>query len=55
MAKPIKDTPLLTGKDAERFRWHLEHPSTISNKRREEAIKIYEILKTNNPDCELFK
>ncbi|MBR1543120.1 MAG: hypothetical protein IJ628_10990 [Bacteroidaceae bacterium] len=55
MAKPIKDTPLLTGKDAERFRWHLEHPSPISKKRREEAIKIYEILKTNNPDCELFK
>ena len=27
MARPIKETPVLTGKDAERFRWHMSHPS----------------------------
>lgn len=55
MAKPIKDTPVLRGKDAERFRWHMEHPSPISKERREEALRIYGILKSNNPNCELFR
>ena len=55
MAKPIKDTPVLRGKDAERFRWHMEHPTPISEERRSEAWKMFAILKANNPDCELFR
>ena len=27
MARPIKEIPIMTGKDAERFRWHMDHPS----------------------------
>ena len=55
MAKPIKDTPVLRGKDAERFRWHMEHPTPVSEERKREAWEMYNILKANNPDCALFQ
>ena len=35
MARPIKETPVLTGKDAERFRWHMSHPSPASSEEKE--------------------
>ena len=55
MAKPIKDTPVLKGEDARRFRWHLEHPSPVSKEDKERARKAYELLKKNSPDCFLFR
>ena len=55
MAKPIKDTPVLKGKDAERFRWHMEHPTPISEERRSEAWRMWKIAKENNPNCDFFR
>ena len=55
MAKPIKDTPVLRGKDAERFRWHMEHPTPISEERKEKARMMCEIARSNNPSCDFFK
>ena len=55
MARLIKDTPVLKGKDAERFRWHMEHPTPVSEKFKEEAKKAYEEAKRNSPKCSLFK
>ena len=55
MARPIKDTPTLTGNDAKRFRWHLEHPSPVSTEEKERARIAYEMLKHNSPECPLFK
>lgn len=55
MAKPIKDTPVLRGKDAERFRWHMEHPTPVSEERRSEAWRMWEIAKENNPNCDFFR
>ncbi|MBR1465806.1 MAG: hypothetical protein IJ607_05535 [Bacteroidaceae bacterium] len=55
MARPIKETPILKGEDATRFRWNLEHPSPSSAQRKERAREIYSILKANNPECDFFK
>ena len=55
MARPIKETPVLTGKDAERFRWHMDHPSPVSEEEKERARLAYEMLKRNSPDCPLFR
>ncbi len=30
MARPIKETPVLKGKDVERFKYNLEHPTPVS-------------------------
>lgn len=54
MARPIKDTPVLTGKDAERFRWHMDRPSPVSEEEKERARLAYETLKRNSPNCSLF-
>ena len=55
MARPIKETPVLTGKDAERFRWHMDHPSPVSEEEKEMARQAYEMFKQNSPDCPLFR
>jgi hypothetical protein len=55
MARPIKETPVLTGKDAERFRWHMNHPSPVSEEEKERARQAYEMFKHNSPDCPLFR
>jgi len=55
MARPIKDTPVLTGKDAERFRWHMDHPSPVSEEEKIRAWQSYEAAKRNSPNCSLFR
>ena len=39
MARPIKASPLLKGKDVERFKYNLEHPTPVS---AEEVAKARE-------------
>ena len=55
MARPIKDTPVLSGKDAERFRWHMEHKMPVSEEEKERARLAYESAKRNSPNCSLFR
>lgn len=45
MARPIAPTPVLTGKDAQKFERHLENPAPISKERKEAARKAYEAFK----------
>lgn len=46
MARPIKDTPGLYGKDAERFEQLISHPTPISDEERERAEIAYEVMKS---------
>ena len=45
MARPIKDTPIISGKDEERFLKAMENIVPISKERREEIKKTYEWFK----------
>lgn len=45
MAKPIKDTPELFGKDAERFAKMIANPIAISEERKEEIRRSFEKFK----------
>jgi hypothetical protein len=45
MARPIKETPILRGKDAKRFREAIENVKPVSKERMEEINKSYEFLK----------
>lgn len=45
MAKPIKETPTLYGKDAERFLKSIENPKKISKEQKEIMLKNYNELK----------
>jgi hypothetical protein len=45
MARPIKETPVLTGKDATRFRKATENVKPVSKERLKEIEKSYELLK----------
>lgn len=45
MARPIKETPVLKGKDAERFTNEMENVGRASKEEIEEARKAYEALK----------
>ncbi len=45
MARPIKQTPVLKGKDAKRFAERLAHPSPVSQSEKDEARKAYEAFK----------
>lgn len=45
MARPIKETPVLKGKDAERFAEKMETVGRASAKEIEEAHKAYEAFK----------
>lgn len=48
MALPIKDTPVLTGKDAERFLKNISNPKPVSKEEYERAKAIYNKLKERN-------
>jgi len=41
MAKPIKETPVLTGKDAVRFAYAVAHPRPVS---REEVLRAQAVF-----------
>lgn len=45
MAKPIKETPILIGEDAARFREAAENIVPVSDKEKEAAKAIYEEFK----------
>lgn len=45
MARPIKETPILTGKDAERFTERMANVGRASSSEIEEARKAYEAFK----------
>ncbi|MCM1452564.1 MAG: hypothetical protein NC102_09900 [Clostridium sp.] len=46
MARPIKETPELFGKDAERFEKLISHRMPVSQEERERARKAYEVMKS---------
>lgn len=46
MARPIKETPVLRGKDAERFEERLKHPHPANDKERQAAKEAYEKFKS---------
>ena len=46
MARPIKETPVLKGKDAERFAKRMAQVGRASKEELEEARKAYETFKT---------
>lgn len=48
MAKPIKETPVLTGDDAVRFRKAVEDVVPVSEEEKREARAIYEKVMKNN-------
>lgn len=45
MARPIKETPVLRGKDAEKFAMRMAHPAPVSSAEKEAARKAYEAFK----------
>lgn len=45
MARPIKETPVITGKDAKRFAEKMAHLKPESNEEKEAAKKVYEKFK----------
>ncbi len=42
MARPIKETPVLTGKGAENFARRMANPAPVSDAEKEAARKAYE-------------
>lgn len=46
MARPIKETPELYGKDAERFEQMISQSRPVSAQERERARKAYEVMKS---------
>jgi hypothetical protein len=42
MSQPIKDTPILYGEDARRFRYNMEHPKKLSDEVLERMKRNYE-------------
>ena len=46
MARPIKETPELRGKDAVRFETLISTPKSVSNEEKERARKAYEVMKS---------
>lgn len=46
MARPIKETPELTGKDAVRFENLISNPKPVSKEDKERAKKAYETMKS---------
>ena len=45
MARPIKETPVLTGKDAERFAEKMKNLKPECKEEKEAARKVYEKFK----------
>ena len=50
MARPIKETPVLKGKDVERFKYNLEHPTPVSAEEVTKARETYEKFKKLQTD-----
>jgi hypothetical protein len=48
MARPIKETPILQGEDARRFREAIANVQKISDEEREEARQAYKIMKQHS-------
>lgn len=46
MARPIKETPELSGNDAVRFEAFISNPSPVSNEEKERARKAYVVMKS---------
>lgn len=46
MAKPIKETPVLYGTDAQRFEQMISQPLTVTPEEKERARKAYEVMKS---------
>ena len=46
MARPIKETPVLRGKDAKRFAEKMANLKSISQEERKGAEKVYEKFKS---------
>lgn len=46
MARPIKETPELSGSDAVRFESMIANPKPVSDEDRKRARKAYEIMKS---------
>lgn len=46
MARPIKETPVLRGKDAEIFAKRIANPLPVSSAEKEAAKKAYETFKS---------
>ncbi len=46
MARPIKETPTLYGKDALRFQEMIAHPTPATQEEKERARKAYETMKS---------
>ena len=45
MARPIKETPVVTGKDAKRFAEKMANPRPVTKEEVEAAKKVYEKFK----------
>lgn len=45
MARPIKETPVLRGKDAKKFANRMANHAPVSKAEKEEARKAYEAFK----------
>lgn len=45
MARPIKETPVLTGKDAERFEQRLKSVKPVSAEERDRIKRSYNLFK----------
>lgn len=50
MAKPIKETPVLTGEDAIRFWEAAENVVPASEEEKAEAEKLFQAVVAKNPD-----
>lgn len=46
MARPIKETPVLKGKDADNFAQRIAHPAPVSESEKEAAKQAYELFKS---------
>ena len=46
MARPIAETPILYGEDAERFLYNMQHVRPVSKEKRERMQKAYEWMKS---------
>lgn len=55
MARPIKETPVLRGKDAENFLKHIDNLSPVSKEEKDRACHAYHTAKRNSPNCSLFR
>ena len=46
MARPIAETPILFGKDAERFLYNMQHVRPASQEKKDRMKKAYEWMKS---------